>query len=935
MQGTPGLLLARSGALRLLAAAALVATCGCLGSGQTLGDQLGEHLCFLGGGTWWPQTHDDLIGTTGPYCTGGDRHRKSATARPGDTLFVAASAHVAGAQGTNWRSDVELHSLGDEPAVVTLSLLVHGADNSSPQQRDLTLAPGASVRLADVLDAEFAFEGQAALVVAPSAGRIAVSSRTYNLLGDGNDLGLPAGATFGQAIPALPSSEAIAAGSEGRLIQLSHQTTSDQGARTNLGLVNASGAPLRVQVELYLADGTLLGAFGPTLAPLEYRQFNRVFERVTSGEVADGFAVVRPVTDGGRLFAFASVVDNLTGDPVAITAVPDQDAVSGEPLYIVAGAHVRGAADTDWRTDVEVHCPGPEPASYTVELLEHGRNNSSPVSRTYTLEPGHSERFGDMLFTEFGLEGQAALRITATSGRVMVTSRTYNLLGAGNSAGLPAGATFGQYIPGVPARAAIGFGGEGRLIQLSQDPGETTGFRTNLVLVNAVGQRIDVAARLYDASGTLLGTVDRSLAPFEYRQLNKVFESVTGGPVADGYAVVSTTTEGGAFFALASVVDNLTGDPVGMGAREILSEAAEGLLDAVGTTVDVAAAVSIGAVVDAVRAAGVDGVLDTVVAADPGIASRTPDGVVFDWGDGTVATDGSVWAGSATIDAGDLTVTSSAISGTVSVSHEGVTVDGEPPLLGPMTWGFDLATRGDGSVAGTVTVGAAAKSVGSVSGTIAIDTAICLDYPVGGSLTFNLGSEVVTVRFGPDCDGGLDQEISPGDVVTYSYGSPTSPAARTHLVDAVNAEVGQEGSASYWRPMVGGEELDEAPPGIVTYHFPFDRTVVGGTLQLELSVWHFSYSRGHAFAYGSRDGVDWQQLAEVAPPDFGMGRGGGFNGDLPAFLTGGSDIWLRVELVAYGPNAAAGGIYCNTAEHSRWDANGPRDTFSLEVILDD
>ncbi len=108
---------------------------------------------------------------------------------------------------------------------------------------------------------------------------------------------------------------------------------------------------------------------------------------------------------------------------------------------------------------------------------------------------------------------------------------------------------------------------------------DAAGFRTNLVLVNAADRRIEVKIGLFSADGVSLGTIDRSLAPYEYRQLNKVFASVTGGDVDDGYAVVSTTTEGGRFFALASVVDNFTGDPVGMGAPVILSAGSEAVLD--------------------------------------------------------------------------------------------------------------------------------------------------------------------------------------------------------------------------------------------------------------------------------------------------------------------------------------------------------------------
>ena len=43
---------------------------------------------------------------------------------------------------------------------------------------------------------------------------------------------------------------------------------------------------------------------------------------MTSERVADGIAVVRTTTEGAAVLAYASVVDNLTGDPVAMMATP-------------------------------------------------------------------------------------------------------------------------------------------------------------------------------------------------------------------------------------------------------------------------------------------------------------------------------------------------------------------------------------------------------------------------------------------------------------------------------------------------------------------------------------------------------------------------------------------------------------------------------------
>ena len=56
---------------------------------------------------------------------------------------------------------------------------------------------------------------------------------------------------------------------------------------------------------------------------------------------------------------------------------------------------------------------------------------------TYTVAPGRCLRLNDVLFSIFGFEGGASLRITPLSGEVVVTSRTYNLTDEG---------TYGQFI---------------------------------------------------------------------------------------------------------------------------------------------------------------------------------------------------------------------------------------------------------------------------------------------------------------------------------------------------------------------------------------------------------------------------------------------------------------------------------------------------------
>ena len=127
----------------------------------------------------------------------------------GQAVVIPATAKVAGAAGTSWRTDVMVVNPGTIDAAYEVALLVRGEDNSDPVTTVRYLAPGEGEFLGDVLDGLFSTDGAAALRIVAGAGAVAVTSRTYNLLGDGNPLGLPEGASFGQFIPAVTVDDAI------------------------------------------------------------------------------------------------------------------------------------------------------------------------------------------------------------------------------------------------------------------------------------------------------------------------------------------------------------------------------------------------------------------------------------------------------------------------------------------------------------------------------------------------------------------------------------------------------------------------------------------------------------------------------------------------------------------------------------------------------
>ena len=225
--------------------------------------------------------------------------------------YVPGGANQPGLSGTTWRTNLELLNRGSFESTATVSLLRWDQTNSSPAQRVLTVQPGQAVRYDNALQQLFGFTGAASLRIDAIGGSLVVNARTYN-----DD----PGGTYGQFIAAMPLDRAVQPGSTRYLIQLSQSDSDMTGFRSNIGLVSASPFPISVDVELFLADGTSLGTLSVTLESYESTQLSRVFTLLTSSLVTDGYATVTSATPGALFFAYASVIDNVSGDAVFISA---------------------------------------------------------------------------------------------------------------------------------------------------------------------------------------------------------------------------------------------------------------------------------------------------------------------------------------------------------------------------------------------------------------------------------------------------------------------------------------------------------------------------------------------------------------------------------------------------------------------------------------
>jgi hypothetical protein len=225
--------------------------------------------------------------------------------------FIPAVAHVNGAGGTTWRSDVVLHNPGSGDATVELVFLESGEDNSNAAAHRMTVPPGTSIHLADIVAEPFGESAPTGAVLVRSNEPLLVTSKTYNDSLDG---------TFGQLIPGFPVSQALRTGAEARLIQLFRSPPAAGGFRTNVGFAEAAGVSTQLEVTLCTESGQVLGTVHVTLLPYEHTQINDIFGEVTEGFVDNGYAVITARTPNAAFFAYASVVDNLSGDPVYLPA---------------------------------------------------------------------------------------------------------------------------------------------------------------------------------------------------------------------------------------------------------------------------------------------------------------------------------------------------------------------------------------------------------------------------------------------------------------------------------------------------------------------------------------------------------------------------------------------------------------------------------------
>lgn len=442
------------------------------------------------------------------------------SAAPYNSL-VSVAAQTGGANGTSWRTELSLFNAGTNGA--SISLLFLPSNGGSVLSNSLFLAPKQSITYANALRDMFSIESGAGAITiqAASAGTVAdlrITSRTFTSGSTG---------TYGQAVPEVEP---------GALTRTLYITGIEANAayRTNVGLVNRAETPVSAAIALFDAWGNSVSTRTVTLLGNSFQQqpLSAWFPAVDGESHAHMTMRIIAASDAA-ISGYASVVDNITQDPVYIQAVPS---TRGNSMMIPVIGRSPGANGTFWRSDVTFF--NPSESRMVLTLRYNG------TSKSLSIDSGETQVMQDVVAEWGQLSGSGALQITWGSGAgPIVTSRTYTSVNGGG--------TYGQSIDPVSVFSKSAF-----VPGLRHD----ASYRSNIGFVNGGDATETFTVKLLSQSGNELARTTLTLGAKSQSQyaVNALFSNVGTNP----FTLQIEGDANASLFAYGSMVDNASGDPV-------------------------------------------------------------------------------------------------------------------------------------------------------------------------------------------------------------------------------------------------------------------------------------------------------------------------------------------------------------------------------------
>lgn len=468
------------------------------------------------------------------------------------TLIIPVVTHVNGAVG-QFLSDVRITNAGSASSKYQVAFTPSGTNavTTPGKATPVTVDGGSTLALNDIAKNFFGFGatgsptdiGFGSLEIRPleSSGLTFAASRTY--------ASTPAG-TFGQFIAAVPFSKfatrvidaLVPSAAPSKKFSL-QQIAQSAKFRTNLGIVEGAGQAASGKIRIFDNAGILQKEVDFNLQPGEHQQINNFIAASGVATLEDGRIELEITSLTGAVTAYASVLDNLTTDPLAVMPV-DASKISAT-RYVLPGM----AAVNNFFSDIRIFNGGSTEQVVTPTFFPQGQ--AAVSAPTIRIPPGQIKAFDNVVPTLFGVAsgGGSIVLTTPFPSSLVATGRTYSLA--------PNGGTYGQFIPGVTREEGVSR--TDRALQILQLEHSAL-FRTNIGLAETSGAaaKVEVQLALADSKATPVLSFD--LAPNEFRQVS-LANFGAGNSLYNVRAVVKVVEGNGRVTAYGSVIDNATADP--------------------------------------------------------------------------------------------------------------------------------------------------------------------------------------------------------------------------------------------------------------------------------------------------------------------------------------------------------------------------------------
>ena len=486
-------------------------------------------------------------------------------------------AWTSGIGGAEWRSDVSLFNPSTAgPMTVQVAFLdgtasIDSLADLAGKWKPVSIPARATRSFENVVSSIFGLgKGSYGAILVRAdpllAAQVVANGSTYDVSrgGDGTvGLSLPS-----VAFPNGASAGLLAAGGVVELIGLRDDATS----HTNLAIANLYSDPATVEVTLWGANGARLGQpVSLTLNPFGVRQLTNVLTAPPGGgagydKVANPVSTYRArvrVVAGSALFPYASVIDDVSKDPVLVTG----GAAPASSYRLPGMVRTEGRAGTLWRSDLVVYNPSASARSVRIAYSwVDGAGFSRSSVASVPFGPGQIIQWVDFVKLWLSIPAGSTDRYVdafvdvapddSNADPLLVVSRVYNNQPSGD---------VGLGIPGYTAADfASGTGANRRLVMagLRSD----ADFRSNvaLFLPSAGGGLASGWLKIYAANGTMLTSTAIRLTD-------------TSGFIQ--FSVDELVAEAGANHgALSVVVEDLVGQDVGGYATVIDNRSGDGTL---------------------------------------------------------------------------------------------------------------------------------------------------------------------------------------------------------------------------------------------------------------------------------------------------------------------------------------------------------------------